>query len=48
MKEAFEQIIHEKDKHILQLESELQTQKQETKWLRMMLVEDMGCVRSML
>lgn len=48
MKEAFEQIVQEKDQRIMQLERELQTQRQETQWLRRMLIEDMGCVRSML
>lgn len=48
MKQAFEQIVQEKNRRILQLERELQTQKQETQWLRRMLIEDMGCVRSML
>lgn len=48
MKELFEQIVQEKDQRIMQLERELQSQRQETQWLRRMLIEDIGCVRSML
>ncbi|EJS42042.1 gcr2p [Saccharomyces arboricola H-6] len=48
LKEAYDAIISEKDQRIVQLERELEVQRQETQWLRKMLIEDMGCVRSML
>ncbi|CAI4049628.1 Gcr2p SKDI_14G1280 [Saccharomyces kudriavzevii IFO 1802] len=48
LKEAYDAIISEKDQRIAQLERELELQRQETQWLRKMLIEDMGCVRSML
>lgn len=48
MKQTFDQVIQEKDQRIIQLERELQAERQETQWLRKMLIEDMGCVRSML
>lgn len=48
LKEAYDAIISEKGQRIVQLERELELQRQETQWLRKMLIEDMGCVRSML
>ncbi|CAL9733071.1 glycolytic genes transcriptional activator Gcr2p [Monosporozyma unispora] len=48
MKQTFDQVVQEKDQRIIQLERELQAERQETQWLRKMLIEDMGCVRSML
>ncbi|SSD61816.1 uncharacterized protein SCODWIG_03577 [Saccharomycodes ludwigii] len=46
--DLYDRLIKEKDLRIRQLEQNLELQKQETNWLRKMLVEDMGCVRSML
>ncbi|CAI4049902.1 hypothetical protein N7582_004782 [Saccharomyces uvarum] len=48
LKEAYDSIVSEKGQRIMQLERELELQRQETQWLRKMLIEDMGCVRSML
>ncbi|KAH7586897.1 Glycolytic genes transcriptional activator GCR2 [Nakaseomyces glabratus] len=48
MKTMYESIVSEKGQRIMQLERELELQRQETQWLRKMLIEDMGCVRSML
>lgn len=48
MKDMYESIVSEKGERIVQLERELELQRQETQWLRKMLIEDMGCVRSML
>ncbi|KAL3232407.1 Glycolytic genes transcriptional activator GCR2 [Nakaseomyces bracarensis] len=48
MKDMYESIVNEKGQRIVQLERELELQRQETQWLRKMLIEDMGCVRSML
>lgn len=44
----YDRLLKEKDGRIQQLEKDLALQRQETQWLRKMLVEDMGCVRSML
>ncbi|SCU98321.1 LAMI_0F14092g1_1 [Lachancea mirantina] len=46
--ELYDRLLHEKDARIQQLEKDLDSQCQETLWLRKMLLEDMGCVRSML
>lgn len=48
LKETFNKIIQEKDQRLIQLERELHTQKKEVQWLRKMLIEDMGCLRSMV
>lgn len=48
LKRVYENLVSEKDQHILQLEKELESQRQEAQWLRKMLIEDMGCVRGML
>ncbi|CCE64295.1 hypothetical protein TPHA_0H00870 [Tetrapisispora phaffii CBS 4417] len=45
---TYNALILEKDQRIIQLERELELQRQETQWLRKMLIEDMGCIRSML
>ncbi|SCU96436.1 LAME_0F16248g1_1 [Lachancea meyersii CBS 8951] len=45
---VYERLIQEKDLRIKQLESDLEAQRQETHWLRKMLLEDLACVRSML
>ncbi|SCV05292.1 LANO_0H04280g1_1 [Lachancea nothofagi CBS 11611] len=45
---VYERLLQEKDFRIKQLETDLETQRQETQWLRKMLLEDMACVRSML
>ncbi|CCC71051.1 hypothetical protein NCAS_0G01640 [Naumovozyma castellii] len=48
LKGTYGNVINEKDQRITQLERELELQRQETQWLRKMLIEDMGCVRSLL
>lgn len=48
VKDSFMTIINEKDKRIQALENEIALQKQETVWLRKMLIEDMGYVRNVL
>ena len=44
----YDTLLMEKDKRIQSLESELEAQRQETLWLRKMLIEDMGHIRSAL
>lgn len=44
----YDTLLIEKDKRIQSLESELESQRQETLWLRKMLIEDMGHIRSAL
>ncbi|SMN21345.1 similar to Saccharomyces cerevisiae YNL199C GCR2 Transcriptional activator of genes involved in glycolysis [Maudiozyma saulgeensis] len=44
----YEAIMIEKDKRIGSLEAELESQRQETMWLRKMLIEDMGYIRNFL
>lgn len=44
----YDAIITEKDKRISSLEAELESQRQETMWLRKMLIEDMGYIRNFL
>ncbi|SCU94183.1 LADA_0G07074g1_1 [Lachancea dasiensis] len=46
--ELYERLLREKDFRIKQLEADVETQRQETHWLRKMLLEDLACVRSML
>ena len=46
--DLYDRLLREKDERIRQLESDLEAQRQETIWLRKMLLEDMACVRSML
>ncbi|EDO15008.1 hypothetical protein Kpol_400p2 [Vanderwaltozyma polyspora DSM 70294] len=48
LKGTYDALILEKDQRIIQLERELELQRQETQWLRKMLIEDMGCIRSLL
>ncbi|AQZ14567.1 GCR2 (YNL199C) [Zygosaccharomyces parabailii] len=48
LKNTYETLVSEKDQRIVALERELDLQRQETQWLRKMLIEDMGCVRSLL
>lgn len=48
LKNTYENLVSEKDRRIVQLERDLELQRQETQWLRKMLIEDMGCVRSLL
>lgn len=48
LKNTYENLVSEKDQRINQLEKEMELQRQETQWLRKMLIEDMGCVRSLL
>ncbi|CAR27155.1 hypothetical protein ZYGR_0I04270 [Zygosaccharomyces rouxii] len=48
LKNTYENLVSEKDQRIVQLEREIELQRQETQWLRKMLIEDMGCVRSLL
>lgn len=48
LKGTYETLVSEKNQRINQLERELELQRQETQWLRKMLIEDMGCVRSLL
>lgn len=48
LKNTYENLVSEKDQRIIQLEREMELQRQETQWLRKMLIEDMGCVRSLL
>ncbi|KAL6948506.1 hypothetical protein ACO0QE_000974 [Hanseniaspora vineae] len=46
--DIYDRLMKEKDLRIQQLEQEIELQRQETLWLRKMLMEDMGVVRSML
>ncbi|SCW03973.1 LAFE_0H03114g1_1 [Lachancea fermentati] len=46
--DLYDRLLREKDQRIKQLERDLESERQETLWLRKMLLEDMGCVRSML
>lgn len=48
LKDTYESLVAEKNQRIVQLEREVELQRQETQWLRKMLIEDMGCVRSLL
>lgn len=48
LKGTYDTLVSEKNQRINQLERELELQRQETQWLRKMLIEDMGCVRSLL
>ena len=48
LKNSYDTLLNEKDHRINQLERELELQRNETQWLRKMLIEDMGCVRSLL
>lgn len=48
VKGTYDALVLEKDQRIIQLERELELQRQETQWLRKMLIEDMGCIRSLL
>ncbi|KAK5774138.1 uncharacterized protein PWA37_001146 [Arxiozyma heterogenica] len=48
VKNSYSTILDEKDKRIRSLENEIALQRQETMWLRKMLIEDMGCVRNLL
>lgn len=48
LKNSYDTLLIEKDQRIHQLERELELQRNETQWLRKMLIEDMGCVRSLL
>ncbi|KAG0653813.1 transcription factor [Maudiozyma exigua] len=48
LKQSYDTLMTEKDERIHQLERELELQRNETQWLRKMLIEDMGCVRSLL
>ncbi|SMN19790.1 similar to Saccharomyces cerevisiae YNL199C GCR2 Transcriptional activator of genes involved in glycolysis [Maudiozyma saulgeensis] len=48
LKQSYDSLLNEKDQRISQLERELELQRNETQWLRKMLIEDMGCVRSLL
>ncbi|SCU93189.1 LAFA_0F15126g1_1 [Lachancea sp. 'fantastica'] len=46
--DVYERLLKEKDHRIKQLEADLDSQRQETRWLQKMLLEDLACVRSML
>lgn len=48
IKNSYDSLITEKNQRINHLERELEMQRQETQWLRKMLIEDMGCIRSLL
>ncbi|CCF56205.1 hypothetical protein KAFR_0A07710 [Kazachstania africana CBS 2517] len=48
LKQSYSSLLSEKDKRINQLERELELQRREMQWLRKLLIEDMGCVRSLL
>ncbi|QLQ79420.1 hypothetical protein HG537_0C00670 [Torulaspora globosa] len=48
LKDTYDTLVSEKNQRIIQLEREVELQRQETQWLRKMLIEDMGCVRSLL
>lgn len=48
LKDTYDTLVSEKNQRIVQLEREVELQRQETQWLRKMLIEDMGCVRSLL
>lgn len=44
----YNMLLSEKDRRIKSLEAELESQRQETLWLRKLLIEDMGCIRNLL
>ncbi|CEP64624.1 Gcr2p LALA0_S12e03180g [Lachancea lanzarotensis] len=46
--DVYERLLNEKDLRIKQLEADLDSQRQETRWLQKMLLEDLACVRTML
>lgn len=48
VRNSYTKVLEEKDKRIQSLENEISLQRQETIWLRKMLIEDMGCVRNLL
>lgn len=48
VRNTYAKVLDEKDKRIQSLENEITLQRQETMWLRKMLIEDMGCVRNLL
>ena len=48
LNQSYGSLLDEKDMRISQLEKELEMQRNETQWLRKMLIEDLGCVRSLL
>lgn len=48
IKGSYDTLITEKNQRINHLERELEMQRQESQWLRKMLIEDMGCIRSLL
>ncbi|CCF58624.1 hypothetical protein KAFR_0F00270 [Kazachstania africana CBS 2517] len=48
MQVTYKMMVNEKEKQIQRLESELESQRQETLWLRKLLIEDMGFVRNYL
>ncbi|CCK70779.1 Gcr2p KNAG_0F01110 [Huiozyma naganishii CBS 8797] len=48
VQESCEMLVKEKDRRISQLEQELELESRETSWLRKLLIEDMGCIKSMM
>lgn len=48
VKNSYSKVLDEKDRRIQSLENEITLQRQETMWLRKLLIEDMGCVRNLL
>ncbi|KAM3165072.1 Transcription factor [Lachancea thermotolerans] len=46
--DLYDRLLREKDDRVKQLEADLESQRQETLWLRKMLLEDLACIRSML
>lgn len=48
IKKSYTKVLDEKDKRIQSLENEVTLQRQESMWLRKLLIEDMGCIRNQL
>lgn len=48
IKRSYSKVLDEKDKRIQSLENEVTLQRQESMWLRKLLIEDMGCIRNQL
>lgn len=48
IRKSYAKVLDEKDKIIQSLENEVTLQRQESMWLRKLLIEDMGCIRNQL
>ncbi|AGO10296.1 AaceriABL160Cp [[Ashbya] aceris (nom. inval.)] len=46
--ELYDRLLKEKDERIIELERQLVCERNESQWLRKLLLEDVGCIRNML